>query len=134
MTIGYDMRVFLAAEGFTDISVNNVDDTRANTISIMETGGLPSTRAHKAGKAPAEIIRPSFQIVLRRTSKETAAADIENIRELLDGIILKTINGTKYITVQQVGQAVYLGKFRTDAGDTNEYSLNFETQIQTETT
>lgn len=133
--IGADIKTYLSTVGgFSDISVNYVSETKSNAISIMETGGNTPVRPHGI-KTETEVIqnqidRPTFQVILRRSDKPTAEQDIKIIRGLLDGITLQDINGTRYISITQTATAAYLGKVRTDEGDSNEYSLNFEAQIK----
>lgn len=129
MSIGHDIKTHLTANGYQNVTVNDVSEAKANTIAVMETGGFAGTRRHGT-TATLEVSRPSFQLIIRRTNKTTAATDIAAIEGLLDGKLMTTINGTLYLSILQTTPAAFLGQVRTDAGDTNEYSLNFEAQAQ----
>lgn len=127
MSVGYDIRALLTSAGIT-AQVNNVDDSLQNTIAVMETSGFQPIRCHSATQEALTIDRPSFQIIVRNSSKPVANTLIEQIIATLDGIAGQEINGEQYISVLMASSPMYLGRVQTQAGETNEYSINFDTQ------
>ena len=127
MSVGYDIRALLASAGIA-AQVNNVDDGVQNTVAVMETSGFQPIRCHSGTQAALIIDRPSFQILVRNSSKPAATALIEQIIGVLDGIAGQEINGEYYISVMMASSPMYLGRVQTMAGETNEYSINFDTQ------
>ena len=127
MSVGYDIRALLTSAGIT-AQVNNVDDGLQNTVAVMETSGFQPIRYHSATQEALTIDRPSFQIIVRNSSKPVANTLIEQIIATLDGIAGQEINGEQYISVLMASSPMYLGRVQTQAGETNEYSINFDTQ------
>lgn len=127
MSVGYDIRAHLASAGIA-AQVNNVDDSVLNTVAVMETSGFQPVRCHSTTQDALVVDRPSFQIIVRNSSKASATTLIEQIIGVLDGIAGQEINGEHYISVLMASSPMYLGRAQTQAGETNEYSINFDTQ------
>ena len=127
MSVGYDIRALLASAGIA-AQVNNVDDGVQNTVAVMETSGFQPIRCHSQTQAALVVDRPSFQILVRNSSKVAATELIGQIIATLDGISGQEINGEYYISVLMASSPMYLGRVQTLAGETNEYSINFDTQ------
>ena len=127
MSVGYDIRALLASAGI-QAQVNNVDDSVQNTVAVMETSGFQPIRCHSASQVALVVDRPSFQIIVRNSSKQNAAALLKQIVSTLDGIAGQEINGEHYVSVLMASSPMYLGRVQTLAGETNEYSINFDTQ------
>lgn len=127
MSVAYDIRALLSSAGIA-AQVNNVDDSVLNTVAVMETSGFQPIRCHSATQGTLVVDRPSFQIIVRNSSKASATTLIEQIISVLDGIAGQEINGEHYISVLMASSPMYLGRAQTQAGETNEYSINFDTQ------
>lgn len=122
MSVAYDIRALLASVNIT-ASVNNMPLNVTDAIGIFETGGMPPDYTH--GMSPDIDDRPSFQIIVHNASKPAATAIIESILATIDGKMNILAGDQTYTEIRQSTPAIYLGKIHTDAGETNEYSLNF---------
>ena len=124
MTTAKDISVYLAGLGIV-ASYNDVDNSTTDTISIMDTGGYAPVRCHGAQANQHPYDRPSFQVIVRCASKETASTRIDEINNALDGIMNQTLNGNYYLKIEQNTSVSYLGRGETEEGETNEYSVNY---------
>ncbi len=127
MTVAYAIRALLAASHIS-ATVNYMPHTGTNAIAVMDTGGMASDYAH--GLSPAIYDNPSFQILIRNASKPAADALITSILAILDGKLNVISGQVTFIEIRQSTPAIYLGRVQTDAGETNEYSLNFNAKLR----
>jgi len=122
MSVAYDIRALLASASIT-ASVNNMPLNVTDAVAVFETGGMPPDYTH--GTAPAIDDKPSFQILIHNASKTAADTLIDTILSTIDGKMNITAGNQIYTEIRQSTPAIYLGRVQTDAGETNEYSLNF---------
>ena len=127
MSVGDDMKSLLTAAGVT-ADKNFLDMSVQNAVAIMETGGFSPIKCHGGHATTVTFDRPSFQILVHNASKADANTVIDTIITALDNRANETINGNFYQSVRMSTPPYYLGLLQTEAGETNEYSINFVTQ------
>jgi hypothetical protein len=101
---------------------NDKPDTEDNLIVIYDTGGQPAL--HSIGSQPASLEKPTFQVLIRNTSHDTAESQAEDIKDALDGLTKQTINGTRYEVIFMEGDMLHLGK---DDRERTQFTVNFVT-------
>lgn len=124
MTAAQDIVAYLAAHNIS-ATLNHVDETKVNTIGVIDTGGYSPERCH--GTQSTVLDRPSVQIIVRGDTKRYSLSVLSSIIDTLDGLRNVTLNNQYYLYVDMVNQPTYLGRVQTNSGETNEWSVNFST-------
>ena len=127
MSVGDDIKTLITAAGVT-ADKNYLDMSVQNAVAIMETGGFSPIKCHGGYATTVTFDRPSFQILVHNASKADANTVIDTIITTLDNRANEMINGNFYQSVRMNTPPYYLGLIQTEAGETNEYSINFVTQ------
>ena len=124
---GEDFVAYLAAQGIGTPGVSlflGHHPDLATAMTVIETGGPAPD--HEYG--PTAILdRPSVQVLVRNPAYLLARDKVDQIRDALDGLANWPINGTRYLSIEAMGDPVYLGKTSTSTGETHEFSVNFAT-------
>jgi len=102
MSVALDIATHLQSNGYGPIgnglSINKLMDTPNNQVVVYQSPvGMP---AAKAMGTTIILQYPSFQIVVRNTSSQTAESTCEAIHKLLDGAKGLTLNGITYYSVE----------------------------------
>lgn len=125
MTVGMDIVNYLADNGYgtlgSDLFLGYMPDQQ-NVVVVMETGGQGPYLDYGDD---ADQIRPSFQVLVRNSNYITGVERTANIRTLLQSITNTTINSNTYLYIRATGDVAYLGRKAVSAGETNEFSINF---------
>ena len=106
----------------TTIYRGNLVETPSDAIGLQETGGISPVRAMSTGPGKAVFERPTFQIIRRSTSYDTARTEMTTILSLLDGLSQRTINSTRYAYIEATQSPFSLGR---DDSDRAMLALNF---------
>jgi hypothetical protein len=107
-------------------------------IGIMpETPDVCVALYEYAGAAPLEVFRdmgetlerPSVQVIVRssRNDYPTARTLIKNVRDTLTNITDETINGVRFLRVNQISAINAVG---TDANDRPEFTLSLQVVVE----
>lgn len=127
MTVGMDIVNYLADNGYgtlgSDLFLGYMPDQQ-NAVVVMETGGQGPYLDYGDD---ADQIRPSFQVLVRNSNYITGVEKAVDIRSLLMALSNTTINTTTYLYIRATGDVAYLGRKAVAAGETNEFSVNFNT-------
>jgi hypothetical protein len=127
MTVESDIATYLQTKGHgtlgSDLFIAFIRDSSLNQVVVFPT----------AGRAPHKVFdvrRPGFQIRVRNENYSTARTKIDSIRSELHSIVNTALSGTDYAYIYANQDPVYLGKVRVGNGETNEFSINFSTEIK----
>jgi hypothetical protein len=104
---------------------DEMPETPDNLIVLYHSAGRDPQ--HTMGTQKAVWENPTIQIMVRHTTASTALTWIESIKNALDGVVNKTINGHYYMVVLQQGDVLPLGR---DSNGRIMYSLNFACQVR----
>lgn len=117
----------LATDGYgtvgTTIFVNVKPPTPDNLIAVFGYAGQVPEHTHDtSGNA-----HPGIQVWVRNTSAGTARTTIENIWNILDGIVNTSLSGTYFEGIFALQSAEPMGK---DENGRQEFCVNFSTTIR----
>lgn len=110
--------------GATIFKGGSVESTQM-IISILETGGLPSTKAFSTGPSIHAVERYRVQVLVHGPSRDYASArsKAESVRLLLDGLQERTINSRTYLYAEAVQPPFHIGE---DGNDRPVISCNYD--------
>lgn len=92
-----------------NIFLGDLPDTPNNCIALYQTGGQSSV--HSLGASVDETHEtPTLQVRVRNTVYDTANTEIEQVKDILDGLVNQTINSNIYISVFMQGDINSLGR------------------------
>lgn len=94
-----------------------------NIITIYPSGGTDPAHSF----TDREFENPSIQIRVRNKSYPAGFAQCERIKDTLDGLAERVINGNRYLSIMQQGDILPLG--RDDSGR-HEWSINFNVRVK----
>ena len=104
---------------------NDKPDTIDNLMVIYQTGGQPAL--HAMGVQPPSLEKPTFQVLIRNTSHDTAELQAMQVKNILDGLTKLTINNTRYEVIFLEGDIIHLGR---DDRERTQFTLNFVAWIK----
>ena len=119
MGLTADVKVLLDDINAT-IYRNDKPDTIDNLMVISNTGGQPAL--HSMGVKPPSLEKPTFQVLIRNTSHDTAESQAEAVKNVLDGLTKRTINSNLYEVIFMEGDLIHLGR---DDRERTQFTLNF---------
>jgi hypothetical protein len=125
-----DLADYIVSEG---IEIDGVDlalgtnffkgylpDDEDDCVAIFDTGGLEPDMELPTGD-------PTFQILVRSSSYETAHTTIQAIADLLHQKRNETIGSTYYYFIYLMGEPGHIGR---DTKNRDEFSANFHCRIR----
>ncbi len=108
--MAYDIRDDM--EGLlTSITSDIYGETPAdidNVIVVTPTGGY--TPSHTFDHQKPSFTRPSFQVLVRHLSADTANVWLDGIKTALDGKTNYSVNGKTYILINQQSDVLDMGR------------------------
>lgn len=104
---------------------NDKPDKPGNLMVIYQTGGQPAL--HAMGVQPPSLEKPTFQVLIRNTSHDTAELQATQVKNILDGLTKLTINNTRYEVIFLEGDIIHLGR---DDRERTQFTLNFVAWIK----
>lgn len=125
MSLTADMKTLIPSGAAASAAVfrGDMPDTPDNLVCLFQTGGGDPSHSFSA----REFEEPSFQVMIRNKSFDTAISKAEAVKDALDGQTDLTINGNTYLSIFLQGDILPLGK---DAKNRQAVSINFRAKVK----